>query len=428
MNDSKRGFSWPRFYYGWIVVAVVGLAGFTQSAGTFPVWGVLLKPMTEDFGWSRSVFTASTSIGTIAAGVISIGIGPLIDRFGTRWTLVISLSILGLSLVLMAGVTTLWQFYGLQIVGRIMTMGVIALALSIVIPKWFIRKRGRAVALSGLGMMGGGSLTPLYVQFLVNQWNWRVAVLVTGLVVWIVSLLPSGIFIRRQPEDLGLLPDGDKITHEIRVGSDLSNLQNEVSLNVKQVIKLPSFYFLTIAFSLVFLVGPGFILHMVPYFTDMGITPGTAVSIVALWAAMGAIGALFFGFLVEKVNIRLVLSWNFVLGALGFVFLLLINSVTLGFLWAIYMGIIGGAVLPLYQVIFADYYGRASLGAIRGIVWPVQMAANAMGPLSAAIAYDVFGDYFFIFAVFGLLNLFAGIFVWLAKPPIRRIDILGVEG
>lgn len=422
-----KSFHWgrgrPQFFYGWVIVIVVGLAGFTQSAGTFPVWGVLLKPMTEDFGWSRSVFTASTSIGTIAAGLISIGVGPLIDRFGTRWTLVLSLSILGFSLLLMAGVTQLWQFYGLQIVGRIMTMGVIALALSVVIPKWFIRKRGRAVAFSGLGMMGGGSLTPLYVQYLVNHWNWRVAVAVTGLVVWIVSLLPSAIFIRRQPEDLGLLPDGDKGStgDENLCSGKGSEFQPEIAMSVREVVRLPSFYFLTMAFSLVFLVGPGFILHMVPYFTDKGISAGTSVSIVAVWAATGAIGALIFGFLAEKVNVRLVLSWNFLLGAVGFVFLLMVESGPMGFLWAIYMGTVGGAVLPLYQIIFADYYGRASLGAIRGIVWPVQMAANAMGPLSAAIAYDVMGNYFVIFAIFGVLNLVAGVCVWVAKPPHRKV-------
>ena len=88
-----QSFNWgrgrPQFFYGWVIVIVVGLAGFTQSAGTFPVWGVLLKPMTEDFGWSRSVFTASTSIGTIVAGVISIGVGPLIDRFATVGSIVL---------------------------------------------------------------------------------------------------------------------------------------------------------------------------------------------------------------------------------------------------------------------------------------------------------------------------------------------------
>ena len=423
MGLTVAGHKRPRFFYGWIIVAVVGLAGFTQSAGTFPVWGVLLKPITEDFGWSRSVFTAATSIGTVAAGLVSIGVGPLVDRFGARWTLVVSLTLLGTSLLLMANIHALWHFYTLQILGRIMTMGIIALALSIVIPKWFVAKRGRAVALSGIGMMGGGTLTPLYVQYLVSTWNWRIAVATSGLVIWVVSLIPSALFMRRQPEDMGLLPDGTSsatqtISLQEKGSSDKdTNRPMEISLTVRQVIRLRSFYLLTAAFSIVFLVGPGEALHLVPYFTDRGIASKDAVVILSVWAASGAVGALIFGFLAERFNIRRVSTINFTLVALGFIFLLGVKSTPLGILWALYKGGVGGAMLPLYQIIFADYYGRESLGSIRGIVWPAQMGANAIGPLGASVVYDITGSYFLVFLCFALLAFVAGILVWLAHPP-----------
>ena len=205
MNSTQTK---PRFYYGWVIVAVIALAGFSQTAETFPVLGVFLKPITEEFGWSRTVFSGAMSIGTVIGGFLALGIGPLIDRFGARWTLVIAFVILGGTLILLAGIQTLWQFYALQILGRMMSHGVIALAIFVVVPKWFHEKRGRAMALSQMGHRIGNTVTPLYVQILVNVASWRLAAAVTGLVMWVVSLLPVAAFLRRSPEDMGLLPDG----------------------------------------------------------------------------------------------------------------------------------------------------------------------------------------------------------------------------
>ena len=144
-----------RFYYGWVIVVVIALTSFTTSAETFNVLGVFLKPLTLEFGWSRSSFAAATSTGSLLGGVIALGVGPLIDRFGARVALVISLSLLGGVFLLMVWMTSLWQFYALQTLGRALNNGVLGVAASIVIPKWFIAKRGRAVAFSGLGPVLG---------------------------------------------------------------------------------------------------------------------------------------------------------------------------------------------------------------------------------------------------------------------------------
>ena len=132
-----------------------------------------------------------------------MAVGPFLDRFGPRWLLTLALLVLGGTLLLMAWITSLWQFYALQILGRIVAMGVLSIASSVVVPKWFIRKRGRAVALSSMGMRAGNTVTPLYVQLFVSIGNWRVAAGLAGLVVWVVSLLPAAILLRRRPEDLG---------------------------------------------------------------------------------------------------------------------------------------------------------------------------------------------------------------------------------
>ncbi len=412
----------PRFYYGWVIVVVVALVSFVQTAETLPVQSVFLKPLTEDFGWSRTVFTGSMTIGTVLGGIIAIIMGPLIDRFGGRRILVIALPILGVSVILLAFITTLWQFYTLQILGRMVTMGVIALATSVIIPKWFVSRRGLAVAMGFLGLRAGNTITPLYAQLLVSIWNWRVAIATTGAVVLAVSILPVAVFLRRRPEDMGLQPDGGTPAdidrhHAAPSGTFTRSSRKEVSLSLRQVVRLPSFYLLVIAFSLGYLIFPSLNLHMIPYLTDRGLGPGIAVGVLAVWSASGALGSIIFGLLADRYGTRRIITVDFLLVAAGLVLLLAVRSPTLGLLWGLYQGLAQGGVLTLQQVMLADYYGRESIGAIRGVVWPVNMMANAAGPMAAALAYDITGSYLSIFALFVAFALLASLCVFVARPP-----------
>ena len=412
----------PRFYYGWVIVAVIGLASFAQSAEAMPVLGVLLKPITEEFGWSRSLFTGALTLGTLLGGVLAIGIGPMIDRYGGRWILTISITVVGSALILTSRINALWQFYLLQIIARMVGMGVIMLLVQVVIPKWFIAKRGRAIAMGQVGLTLGNVVTPLYVQLLIRVADWRAAAATAGAVMLALSILPSAILLRRRPEDIGLLPDGAMPESDVEwrhVSSDAAprRPRSELSLSVRQVVKLPSFDLLVLSFGLVMIAAPGMFLHLIPYLTDQDLSSGIAVTVMAVVAASAALGSIGFGLLAERYSIRVLLSLGLVLMAGGFVFLLAADSPTLALLWGLYMGLVQGGIFTMQQVILANYFGRESLGAVRGIVWPVQTTANAFGPLASAMAYDINGSYSLIFGVFGFLCLLAGLCVFLAKPP-----------
>jgi len=413
LNQSPK-----RLYYGWVIVAVVALAGFTQTAESFPVLGVFLKPITEEFGWSRSLYTGAMTIGTVLGGALALGIGPLLDRYGGRWALVVAFTVLGAIWVLMAAIQTLWQFYVLQILARTIMIGVVGLGMGVIIPKWFVAKRGRALALSGMGAKLGNAITPLYIQYLVALNSWRLAALISGVVVWVVSLVPIVLFLRRNPEDMGLLPDGashyvsDAVNQEGESGT-----VKETSLSLRSVLHYPAFYLLTGSVALTSFAQPSLNLHTIPFFTDKGIAPGIAALVLTVWAVFGAVGTLVLGFCVERYGIRLTMALNSALIASGFIVLLLVESATGALLWGAYMGLIQGGNFSLQPVLFADYFGRESLGSIRGVVWQVQMVAHAIGPLSASFAYDWLGGYSMIMIVFGAITLLSGLCVALARPP-----------
>ena len=422
MTTNKKVAQRPRFYYGWVVVGVVALTGFAHSADTLPVLSVFLKPITEDFGWSRSVFTGAITIGTFLGGVLALGFGPFIDRFGGRWSLVVAFALVGGTLVLLAGIEKLWQFYVLLILARSVNMGLIGLFLQVIIPKWFIAKRGRAAALGGLGSTTGNTVTPLYVQLLISIASWRLATATTGIVVWVLSILPIALFLRRRPEDLGLLPDGiaPEEMHQQSTSGGTTRLRGsglETSLSLRQVVHQSSFYLLATSVGLMTFVLPGLNLHTVAYFTDRGLSSGIAVLALAMTSAGASLGTLFFGYLADRYNARHILSVDILLVASSFVLLLIARSPGLALLWGLYLGLARGGMQTLQQVIFADYYGRESLGAVRGVVWPLQMVGNSLGPLAAAMAYDIAGNYVAIFGGFGILCLLAGLCIFLATPP-----------
>ena len=65
----------PRIFYGWIIVGVVAMGSFTHSAETFPILSVFLKPMTAEFGWTRSIFTGAMTLGTLLAAITALLVG-----------------------------------------------------------------------------------------------------------------------------------------------------------------------------------------------------------------------------------------------------------------------------------------------------------------------------------------------------------------
>lgn len=309
----------PRFFYGWVIAGVVAICQFSQSAEIFPVLGVLIKPMTEEFGWSRTTFTAATSIGTLAGGFAGPLVGPYVDKFGARNILLVSFTLLGGTMIGMAFISELWQFYLIQIEAA-------------------ARSAGRPLA-------------------------------------------------------------------------------DEISLSLKQVSRMPAFHLLLGAQLVGNFVNPALNLHMIPYFTDQGLSSAVAVTATTTLFLAGALGALLFGLLSERLGIKAVLTLNYVLTGAGVGLLLLVSTPLAAVLWGAFMGTVQGGGQTLNQVMFPDYFGRGSLGAIRGAITPLALGANAAGPLAAAIAFDVTGSYFAIFAAFGVVRVASAFLVVIARPP-----------
>lgn len=417
----------PKLYYGWIIVAVAGLLQFAGGTETFPVLGLFLKPMTDEFGWSKSMFTLPMTVGTMLGGLAGILVGPALDRYGGRWIMGGSAMALGTAFILLGFVTNLWQYFVLQVIARAFTTGAFFMVASIVIPKWFVAKRGRASAFAGLGGRAGHIILPIMTFAVLSAFSWRWAWIALGVMIWVLAVVPIMLFLRRRPEDMGLLPDGVRPGDvakaaaggqvSAKVAKAATRVRQEVSMGPKAVLRHPAFYFILISQCLMSFVVSGVHFHWFSYLTGKGIDDSIVVSTVAVSNIVSIPISLAAGFLAERFHVRYILAITHVGFAVTFILMAFASDVPSAYAFAIALGLTSGVSFTVGNIVFADYYGRESLGAIRGMTAPISMMTNAMGPLLASVAFDMLDSYTFIIWVYVALAAAASVLWFVASPP-----------
>ena len=409
----------PKIYYGWVIVAVAGLASFAQTAYYGPVFGSFLKPITQDFGWSRAQYVGASSLGGVIGGVASFFIGPILDRYGPRWPMLIGASMIGSALILTPHVQNLAEFYALTIAAQVGSQSMIGLAIQTVVPKWFVRKRGRAQAFSNIGTRIGVGLNPLWVQFAIVAFSWRFAITTFAAVTLSLTLIPIYLFMRRQPEDMGLQPDGDEFNNQIEStsGNKVKLAAMERSFTRHEVLRQKSFYFLVLSFVVASFSAGGININLIPMLTDNGLSQSHAAMVVTAWSSIGLIGTLGAGFLVERIQVKYMAAAVYTVLAVGLLILSQVHDLTMALLFAVVHGVAWGAWNNIQVQIFADFYGRKSIGSIRGLVAPLTTITSALAPVTIAYVFDTTGSYTVVLTVFMVTMLFAAFMMTMLRSP-----------
>ena len=408
-----------KLYYGWIIVIVAALVGLSETVYFGPVIGSFIKPITTEFNWTRSEFVGALSLGSLMGGLTAAFVGPLVDKHGARWIVFVGTLVLGGTLVAASRVNSLFTFYMAIAGGSICFNGCIGIALSTMVPKWFVKKRGKALAIMNLGIRIGVSVNPYVANTLISEYGWRTAMATMGVMVWAVAVIPAAVFLRRKPEDMGLLPDGeDPIPN--KDGQFKSTEKLERSFTLREAVRSKSFYFLVAALSLVFLASTGILFNMVPILTDQGLSSSSASLIILTWSTLGILGTVTSGFLADRISVRHVASGAFVIMGVGIFLMSQINGLVIAYAFAIVHGIVWGAWNNLQILLVANHFGRESLGSIRGVIQPVQTVVSAAGPIAAASAFDITGSYDIVLITYSFLLATAGVLVLAmgsSKPP-----------
>src|SRR6266496_4047175 len=265
-------------YYGWVIVIVGFLAHIASAFSISSTLSVFLKPLSSDLGISRGVYSLIRSgeilIGAAAAPLV----GTLLDRHGGRWLMAAGGLISGAGFLLLGQSRDFWQFlifrWFLVSPGDSL-MG--SMVVNVSISRWFVRMRGRALALAGMGHGLAKVGMPLLAASLILQTGWRGAWAVFGMVTLGLVVSPALLFMRRRPEDMGLLPDGSRAQHDsgapVREGGSARTSRSatdDVTWSRREALRTPAFWLIVITFGVAHVGVTGLNLHVFSFVSDQG--------------------------------------------------------------------------------------------------------------------------------------------------------------
>ncbi|HEX3177212.1 MAG TPA: MFS transporter [Methylomirabilota bacterium] len=394
-------------FYGWRIVAGAFLVLFTAYGAQYS-FGVFFAALIDEFHWSRAGLAGVFTLYAFAYSVFGFPAGRLTDRWGPRTVITAGGIFIAVALCGMASVTRLWQPYVLYGVVAALGMGTAYVPCNSTVVKWFARRRGLAVGLASSGGSVGTFALPPVAQWLVGAAGWRTAYLVFGVVV-LVTLTVVARVMRRDPESMGLHPDGEPPPpHGVASGMSLGG-----------AMRTAAFWLLAAAFAATWL--PVFIplVHLVSLARDLGHAPATGAWLVSALGAGAVAGRMIMGPVSDRVGRKPALIVAMGLQALAFAAFATAHGMGALFGAALLFGYSYGGVSALFPALVGDIFGRASAGAIVGCLFAVAGSMAAWGPLIAGAVYDVTRSYGLAFQLSGGANLAAAALVAGIRPPRR---------
>jgi MFS family permease len=426
--DAVRTSKHQGIFYGWYIVGVGFLANVASSFALASTMSIFLKPLTADLGVSRGVFSLLRSGEGIIAACVAPLVGTLVDRYGGRWLMVIGTGIVAVGYFLLSHVDSFPQFVGIRL--TLVTLGdsmMGYMVVNVIIAQWFSRYRGRALAISSMGVGFAKVCMPVVAASLILWLGWRQTWLAFGLMTLGLLVVPALLIVRRSPEAMGLLPDGasapladdfaepKKIAIEVAKPSAL-----EATWTRGDAVRTTAFWLLVITFGISSIGVTGLNLHVYSYVTDLGYSAVIAATVMSIIASMQLASPLGWGFLAEKIGARYAATLRFVIQGIG-----LAVAILTGNLFGLYAGFFlygiglgGNMVLP--DILWADYFGRRSLGRIRGMGLLISQFLAAIGPPFFGFLFDRTGSYNVSFAIFGAVLVTSAFLSLMLKPPRRR--------
>ena len=406
------------FFYGWIILASATLGMFASGPGQTFSASVFLDPMLEELGWSRTLASGLYTAGSLTAAVLVVMVGRLLDKYGARVMMVVVGTLFGIALIWMSTVNHPIQLYIGYAAIRTLGQGSMVLISTTMVAMWFVRMRGRATALTALGSAGGQISFPLLIHFFVDDFGWRGAWIALAIIVWVI-VIPIAVFlIRRSPEAIGVLPDGDR---PIETATESMDSPSPLVVNeghtLKQAMRTRSFWLLLYAGSSQSLIGTALVFHLISFFETRGVGDGAAAITLSIMAPLALSSMFISGYLSDKIPNRYLLAVSQLGLAIAMLWALTIDADWQAYVFGGLLGFSAGFTMTTTAVIWPNYYGRAHIGSIRGIATSGMVAAAALGPLPFGIAFDLAGSYSTVILLFLAMPVTCAIAAYLARPP-----------
>jgi MFS transporter, OFA family, oxalate/formate antiporter len=398
-------------FYGWRIVAAAFVVLFTAYGAQY-CFGVFFAALLDEFHWSRTGLSGVFSVYAFTYCVFGFPAGRLTDRWGPRVVIAAGGLFLGGALAAMARITSLWHAYLLYGLVAALGMGTAYVPCNTTVVKWFARRRGLAAGVASSGASAGTLVLPPLTQLAVSGLGWRGAYVVCGAAVFVVLVLAAQVM-RRDPESLGLHPDGGPAPAV--AGTPTAGLP------LGAAVRTGPFWLLGFAFSATWI--PVFIplVHLVPHARDLGHSPLAAASAISATGAGAVLGRLTMGAVSDRLGRRRTIAAAMLLQAVAFVAFSVVHELGALYATALVFGFSYGTISTLFAPIVSDFFGREQAGSLVGFLFMLAGSMAAWGALGAGAIYDATGSYrpaFLLAAGFNVLAL--GLLMLCRAPAAAR--------
>lgn len=388
-------------------LAAAAMSGVALATVSQASTGVMMEPLEAEFGWSRAQISLGAGAVSYTTLFLAALAGLAVDRLGARRIGLIAAAVLCAAIAGMASLENrLWQWFGLWIV-----VGVASAAMPTVwlagVSRVFSAGRGLAVAvvLSGSGI--STFLVPVIGNALVESHGWRIGYLGLSVIWAAVSLPLIALFFR--PPEAGQAP----------ARSDAAKPKALTGLTVAEGFRTPTFYKLGLAAFLSTVGGVALILNLMPVLTFTGLPRGSAAAIAGLVGLATIVGRIFGGWLMDRLDAKLIATVS-TLGATSLPVALLLapGSALVATIAVIAYGLAGGAKIGALAYLSSRHLGARSFGTLYGAINSMLALAVGTAPVLANLVYDRTQSYTpVLWAALPLLTLAALVYFSLGRYP-----------
>lgn len=419
-----------RLHPAWIVLGTLTLC-LLASTGIRAVFGVYIKPMEAEFGWSRGALSMAAALSLLLLGAVGPFAGRLADRWGPRRVIVVALMLLGIGSILSSFVTRLWHIY--LTAGVLMAAGAGGAALSTgsaVVARWFDKRRGVAMGLAAGGMSAGQLIVIPLATVLTFTYGWRSSFLWLGIGL-LVLVVPLGAWLlRNTPEERGVRALGAE--GPVQTAAQQAAAQQAGRVSISEAAQTLPFWLLMSTFFVCGYTSNGMVLtHFMPHAMDHNFTPMQASSALGVMGAMNIIGTIGSGWLCDKFGRRGPLATYYFIRGVSLLFLLYVWDVQSLHLWAAIFGLNYISTVPPTTTLTANIYGRFSVGELSGWIFFAHQVGAALGAALAGWIFEWTGSYSSAFVSAAIMGFVAaGLAMLIREEPVRArpVAAVGVAG
>ena len=411
--DNPKGI----FYGWWLIVVIMVTMAMTNGAAGHGL-GVFFVALESQFGWSRTILSGAFALARLEGTVLGPVEGYLTDRFGSKRIVLVGFFVLGCGFLIFSVAHSIAGFYlAFFIVAMGGGLGGF-LPLITLANNWFVRRRGMAIAIAGMGIYLGGVLVPA-LALGIGTVGWRTVSLILG-IFFLLTGFPLTRLIRNRPEEYGLLPDGDlanKPTPDLHWKAQSDN-QLARDFTAREAMATSAFWLITFSHGLSAMVVGALQVHAIPMLHDAGLSLAMAASVVATYTFVAMGSRIIGGYLGDRFPKTLVIFAFACVQASGVIAAVVVTSLPTALLFAFLVGLGWGGRGALFTAIRGDYFGRMAFATIFGLSAFFLSGVSLVSPLFAGYIYDTQGSYDIALLTFAIINIFGGSLILFAKKPL----------